>query len=865
MIRFKKVSILLIIALTFYTSFISGQEVTQVLSCGWKLEIEREIVKNHAQPEVWGSIASGRSTKSLLLDVSVPGYVHNDLLQWGVIRDPFYGDNEKHARWVADHEWRYTLTFDAGAVMKSERIELLFEGLDTYADVYLNGQKILVAGNQFISWSVDVTKLIRKRNNRLLVIFKPLQAIEDSLQRAYGLSLPGGNRVFTRKGQWQYGWDWAPALPSMGIWKPVKLIGRNSVRLTKVELRQSFDNHKLASLEAAFTIESDRDKHLGFTVAHPDIEPIDRWLSLKAGINEVSFPLFFKDSVRYWWPAGMGRQNLYEFDCIVFNKNRKVIAESKIRTGIRQVELIREPDKYGESFYFRINGLPVFAKGANWVPSDHFPNRFPREVLREDYNKMFDEVEFAGMNMLRVWGGGIYEDELFYNLCDERGIMVWQDFMFACAMYPGNEEMLENIKSEAVHQIKRLRHHPSLALWCGNNEVSEGWHRWGWPSDYSPEDSARIWEDYLKIFESLLPQTVEKLSPEVPYWPTSPSLGRGDPDHTNWGNSHYWGVWHDAEPFEMFREKVPRFMSEFGFQSYPDINTVRKFAPPEAMNPRSDVMLAHQKHPRGNQLIEEYMKEWYPEPADFEEYVYFSQLLQAEGMAIGILAHREAKPKCMGTLYWQLNDCWPAVSWSSVDYYGERKALHYKLKEVFAPAIATVKIEDSSIVITLICDEPGLEEVNLFFQVFDQTGNELYGAYMPMIPVSTQNNSIIKFIFPDSLYSPKSINDLLFRTKVTTNDFRMLSDHIIMPDKPKNLRLQKPAIQYIIEESPTGFLIKLHSNTYAYGVYIDVKNAPGELSQNFFHLMGGETKVITFTTDADVDELQIELRSLINP
>ncbi|HRZ42138.1 MAG TPA: hypothetical protein P5228_05490 [Bacteroidales bacterium] len=824
---------LLIICLLMIFKLSSGQEI-MVLNEGWKLQ----------------------TAKGKWIPATVPGYVHTDLMQAGMIKDPYYGDNEKEVAWVAEREWRYSLTFDVPlTLLWLYETELVFEGLDTYAEVWLNGSKILSASNQFREWRSGVRQLLKNKGNQLLVVFPPLKPIEDSLQKAFGLELPGGNRVFTRKGQWQYGWDWAPSIPSMGIWKPVKLVGKGTVALEKVDFRQTFENHRLKTLDAVFTLDVQKTTAIRLSVQHPDVEVNQGSIRLDPGRHNITIPLFFRSDIQYWWPAGMGKPHLYEFLCEVYGEGAEPLIHRTIATGIREVELVQEPDLFGSSFFFRVNGIKVFARGANWVPADHFPTR----VTPERYRKLLDEATFANMNMLRVWGGGIYEDEAFYRLCDEKGIMVWQDFMFACAMYPADSVMLDNIRQEATQQVGRLSSHPSVVLWCGNNENSEGWHRWGWPSGYSKSDSARIWNDYLKIFEETLPEIVQQNAPGIPYWPSSPSLGRGDPRHLFSGDSHYWGVWHDAEPFERYREKIPRFMSEFGFQSYPAYSSVRRFTPDTALAPNSEVMLVHQKHPRGNTLIGQYMNEWFPEPESFKRYVYYSQLLQAEGIAMGILAHRQAKPWCMGSLYWQLNDCWPAVSWSSVDYYGERKAMHYKAAEVLSPTIATVSVTGNIVEMTVINDNPQLKEANIFLRIIDHKGKDMYSIYYPEFPLLYNENWKLKDTIPQEVAKAFAENKLICRIVMTADaDPDWLFARVSLPDKPKYIPFEKPEIRYKIEKIEEEFRITFWADAFVYSLYLEADGATGSFSDNFINIIPGELRVVTFTPKTNIDSLKIK-------
>ena len=401
-------------------------------------------------------------------------------------------------------------------------------------------------------------------------------------------------------------------------------------------------------------------------------------ITLQKGLNSYKTKLSVPDP-KLWWPNGMGDQPLYQLDFQIESSNS--VDSQNVIFGIRQIELVQQKDSIGESFYFKINGKPFFAKGANYIPQDNFPSRVPDEKYIQTIQTALD----ANMNMLRVWGGGIYEKDIFYDLCDQKGILVWQDFMFACTMYPGDSAFIENVRQEAIYQVKRLRNHPSIALWCGNNEVDEGWHNWGWQKalNYSASDSTEVWNNYLKIFEKILPEAVSLYSPYTPYIPSSPQNGWGRKESLTHGDAHYWGVWWGAEPFEIYEEKVGRFMSEYGFQGFPDLKTLDSCLLPEDRNLLSPALLNHQKHPRGMELIRTYMELEYKVPDEFEDYAYVSQLVQAYGIKKAIEAHRRAMPRCMGTLYWQLNDCWPVISWSSVDYYNRWKALHYFVRQAY--------------------------------------------------------------------------------------------------------------------------------------------------------------------------------------
>ncbi len=520
----------------------------------------------------------------------VPGTVHTDLLLNKLIPDPFYRDNEKKIQWIEKEDWEYKTVFiPPAAVFSKKNIELYFDGLDTYADVYINDQLVLEADNMFRQWKIDIKKILRPGKNEMRIIFLSAVKHDDSLARISAIKLAGeNNRMYSRKAQYQYGWDWGPRLVTCGIWKPVRWVVWDEFQ----------------------------------------------------GTNKIQIS----------W----------------------------------DVRLVTKRDSLGSSFYFTKRGNPVFIKGANWIPCESF---LPRAKKLQLYEKLIQAAKEANINLLRVWGGGIYEDDDFYDLCDQYDIMVWQDFMFAGALYPGDEHFLKNVEEEIRYQVKRLRQHPCIVIWCGNNEIDEAWHNWGWQQqfNYSAKDSIKLWTDYQKIFHKLIPDILKELDPHRPYWPSSPSLGWGRDQAYKQGDVHYWGVWWGKEPVEKYKDKVGRFNSEYGMQGFPDMKTIRQFAVPADLDTSSAAMKAHQKHPFGYQNIKLYIENKFRTPKTFEDLVYVSQLMQADAIRIAIEAHQANMPITMGTMFWQWNDCWPAVSWSAVDYYGRKKALYYQVKRSYAP------------------------------------------------------------------------------------------------------------------------------------------------------------------------------------
>ncbi|MFQ5690404.1 MAG: glycoside hydrolase family 2 protein [Gemmatimonadota bacterium] len=683
------------------------------------------------------------------MPATVPGSVHTDLLADHRIPDPYWRDEEARLQWIEDEDWEYRATFRVDSeILARDRVELVFDGLDTYAEVSLNGAPVLRADNMFRRWEVEVKGRLRPDSNELRVRFRsPVRAALPAL-RALPYRLPAGNdrgdpptRLFTRKAAYQYGWDWGPRFVTSGIWRPVGLRAWSGARIRDVQLVQHALTDSLATLSAVVEILADSAAVAGAAAAasRPGPGPADggrparlrvsspdgsfRSASVPArlvpGLNRVRVD-FRIERPRRWWPNGLGEAHLYPVR-VDLEEDGEARDRAVTSFGLRTLEVVTRSDSIGESFFVRVNGVPAFMKGANWIPPDHFPSR----VGKRRYRERLLAAAQAHMNMLRVWGGGIYEDDRFYELADSLGILIWQDFAFANAMYPADSAFLANVRAEAADNVRRLRNHPSLALWCGNNEIDEGWKNWGWPRElgWSPEQAARIRAGYERLFRELLPSVVAELDPGRFYWPSSPSIGWGHPESLARGDAHYWGVWWGGEPFEAFREKLPRFMSEFGFQAYPTLRTIRGFTAPGDRSLAAPVMRAHQKHPSGNEIIRRYMARWYPKPRDFEAFVYLSQLLQAEGMKVALEAHRRARPRTMGSLYWQLDDSWPGVSWSSVDHEGRWKALHYYARRAFVPVLVSPVTAGDTIEVWVASDRLAPVEVELTLEVLGFEGD----------------------------------------------------------------------------------------------------------------------------------------------
>ena len=761
---------------------------------------------------------------------TVPGNIHSDLLENKLIEHPFIGNNEEKLQWISKTDWDYKTTFLVDRkTLQKRHIELSFEGLDTYASVFLNDSLILKTNNAFREFQVEV-KSILKAENELRIVFENTSISEDKEKNSLKYTLPEGNRIFTRKAQFQYGWDWGPKLNTSGIWRPIKLTAWNDYKIENINIIQNTLTDSIASLIVEIA-----DSNFSKDVLNYEVYINDTLQFQKPEKPEI--PITIKNPKR-WWPHNLGEPYLYDIKVVV--RNGKTILDSVlVKKGLRTIDLITEKDSIGESFYFKVNDVAVYAKGANYIPQNSMQN----QVTNAHYEKLLNDVVDANMNMLRVWGGGIYENDIFYDLCDEKGILVWQDFMFACAMYPGDQDFLENVQEEATQNVKRLRNHASIALWCGNNENAEGWNRWGWQADRSEHEKEEIWSYYLKVFDSILPNTVDKLT-DTDYWESSPKYGRGNPKYKFEGDAHDWWIWHDAYPFEHLEENVPRFMSEFGFQSFPSYEAIKYINQSDLIDISANSFQSHQKHSRGFQLIREYMERDFSVPEKAEDYVYMSQLLQAYGITKGIEAQRRAKPYNMGTLYWQLNDCWPVVSWSSIDFFGKWKALHYKAKHSFEDVLVSSKLENNILRTYVINDDFESHSGELSVKILDFEGNPLY-QFSKSIILESNASQLQHQVNLEAFKLDAS------KVVVVSNFNNSQSLYYLV--KPKALKLKQGDIEQKITKTDIGFSIELSSKTLQKDVFL-YSDEKGHFLDNYFDLLPNETKIVVFQTKSKTIE-----------
>jgi beta-mannosidase len=801
------------------------------------------------------------NTDSTAHKAEVPGNIHTDLCRNNLISNPFYSNNELSLKWIENENWIYKTEFLLTRYqLNSDVINLIFNGLDTYAEIYLNNQHIGSSNNMFTQFKLNI-KSLAKEKNYLTIHFASAIKTAEPLYDAQSPRLPADNdrnikatSIFTRKAPYQYGWDWGPRMVGAGIWQPVFIETWNRAEMVESRVSQQSLSQENAIVNFSTRLNAFDGFRAKLRIFQGDELLLSKDIDLNAGINQIT-ESFEIQNPKLWWPNGYGEAYLYTFKVLL--ETNGLLWEDYFSLGLRTIELERTNDSIGQSFRFLVNKTPIYAKGANYIPQDVFPSN----VRDDDYRTLLTQVKNANMNMLRVWGGGIYENDVFYRLCDELGIMVWQDFMFACSLYPADSAFVNNVSSEAQFQIKRLRDHASLALWCGNNEINELWHNWGYRKayQYSYQDSVNVWADYQKIFNGLLPRLVNEFNPETSYLESSPAIGWGHNESMNTGDSHYWGIWWGKQPFEKYEEKIPRFSSEFGFQSLPHLNTILSFTDSSQLNLFSDDLKTHQKSSIGNQTILEYLPQYFPEPKTFEELIYVSQLLQAYGMDVAFRAQRLAKPRCMGTLYWQLNDCWPGLSWSSMDYYKQQKATHYVAREDFANFLVQSEIRDKMLLTKLVSDSLKDIKAELTVCVITFSGDTIK-HHSREILVQAEKVQTIELI-PFNLRQIDPSKALIYSELKIGNT--ILASHFHFFGKPKNLNFPTRELQ-LKHVADNEFLVSSSADVFHYKVYLSTEEY-GNFEPNFFHLLPGEKKKVKFipnTKNTILKKEEIRLMSL---
>jgi beta-mannosidase len=816
--------------------------------------------------EISGGWTFRQADQDEWLPATVPGCVHTDLLANGKIEDPFYRLNEHKLQWIDKVNWEYKTTFHVDeATFNHDRISLDFKGLDTYADVFVNGAQVLSADNMFREWMVDVKTQVKAGDNELRILFRSpiveglkkydangyVIPVSDNDQAVNG-EVPDGKMVsvYTRKAGYHFGWDWGPRLVSSGLWRPVYLTAWDDARIENLQLKQNSVSEKEATLTAVFEVDANKANNATISIENDGVELAKADMELTEGISTYSVD-FKIDNPKLWWTNGLGEAHLYNLKGKLAIGSR--VSEKTERIGIRTLELVRDKDEKGTSFYFKLNGVPVFMKGANYIPNDIFPSR----VTPEMYQKVVNTSKISNFNMLRIWGGGIYENDLLYDLCDENGILVWQDFMFACAMFPGDQAFLDNVKQEATDNIKRLRNHPSIALWCGNNEILAAWLGWGWKQKEeakSQENADKIWKSYTDIFHQILPDAVAACDPGRSYWDSSPCAGEGKISDLANGDEHYWGVWWGKDPFSMYATHIARFMSEYGFQSFPELKTVKQYATPEDYDIYSDVMKSHQRSSIGNGTIEYYMLQDYKKPKDFASFLYVNHVLQAEGIKFALEGHRRASPYCMGSLFWQINDCWPVASWSSTDYYQRWKALQYFAKKGFEPVLVSPYKDKDSLKADIINDKLTEIKAQLVIRVIDFEGKETWKETKEVTVPANSSNTFFAVKISDFISKVRTDRELLF-TELIENG-KVVSTNMLYFKPIKNVLLPKPDVKFSIEAADGGFEITLSTDKLAKNLYMTIGDEEGFFSDNYFDLLPGQEVKVKLESKITKEKIQ---------
>ncbi len=807
--------------------------------------------------------------KAIVVPATVPGCIHTDLLTAGEIKDPYFRTKEFDAYWVGETDWEYRRDFEVSErLLAHERVLLVCRGLDTLATIWVNGQEIGRTDNMFRTYELDVRSALTPGTNAISVVFA--SALSYTIRKQAERHLPGwnsGDKIgfhgYIRKEQCNFGWDWGIRTVTCGIWRDIGLVAYDEARLADVHVTQEHRPRRKVELRIAVSAHTTGASELFATarVRRRGNVVSEASGALRSGTGTLMLTVA---NPELWWPNTMGEQPLYEVDVVLQDTSGETLDSWSRRLGLRTLRLDRHKDQWGESFRFVVNGVPFFAKGANWIPADAYNNR----VSADRYRDLVESAAVANMNMLRVWGGGLYEEDVFYDLCDEYGICVWQDFMFACYTYPVfDEEFLANVEQEAIDNVRRIRHHASLAVWCGNNELEQGL--------VGPEWTERTmsWDDYAKLFDNVLPDVVAEYDGQTDYWPGSPHSPRGDrADHRNptCGDAHLWDVWHGLKPFEWYRTCEHRFNSEFGFQSFPEPRTTYGYTDPEDRNVTSFVMEHHQRSGIGNSTIMHYMLDWFLLPVGFDATLWTSQILQGMAIKYAVEHWRRSMPRGMGTLYWQLNDTWPVASWSSIDYHHRWKALQYMARRFFAPLLLS-GLEDAeagTVEVHLTNDSVKARKLDVQWHITDAKGRRLDTGGKTVRTGKNADRTVHTLRLKDTLKN-MGPRDLLIWLEAFDGS-TLVAENLVTFARPKHLHLsQDPGVRATVRAAKRGsFTVTLTSKSAALWSWIELSQTDFRASDNFVHLRPGSPVKITVTpaSELSVAELkqQLTVRSLVD-
>ena len=789
----------------------------------------------------------GQKDKEERYVAKVPGCNFLDLMDSGLIEDPFVKDNESKCDWVAKKDWTYSREFEVQKeALERDEVYLVFKQLDTIADVYVNGNLVGKANNCHIAYEWEIKNLLQEGKNSIQVDF--FSPVEYVLAKQAKEQCPNNSNGLTgiphiRKPQCHFGWDWGPVLTPSGISGDIYLDCRNKVTFQDVKIKQLHGESVKVVVDIAVDDKGEQDIMTQVKITSPDGKT---WESSIEG-NKAQHVLTI-DKPMLWQPNGYiedrVEQPLYKVD-IALSVAGNIVDEQSKNIGLRTITLNTESDEYGSNFQFVVNGVPTFCKGANWIPADSFINRVTNEVL-EDYINIAVE---SGFNMIRVWGGGYYESDYFYDLCDKYGILVWQDFAYACQPYPFfDEEFLNNTLKEVEYNVKRLRHHASLALWCGNNEIEVMSTAWLYKTKYVQ------WTE--KYFYDILPKQVKRFDDITPFISGTPigSSHNKDVSSDNVGDTHLWAVWHGLQDLTYYRSRNTRFCSEFGFESLPDIKTIEKFADPSDYSLDSKVFTAHQKCASGNKKMQYYIAGNYRLPAKFEDYIYLSQLCQAECIKDATEHWRRNSGRCNGSLYWQFNDCWPVCSWAGLDYYRNYKALQYECKKFFAPIIVSLENDKDGVGVYILNDTDKAVELSVNVRLVTFDGETLLQEDMSAT-VDSVGKVALKRYAMDEL---KKLGNLKSSVLVATltRDGKEINVKTVLFDKEKNLKLPLSNVKTVVKVSDGVANITLLSDKYVRKLALTSHNVYSPFSDNYFDLLPNEEKVVTLQV-GDMSEQEV--------
>jgi beta-mannosidase len=787
----------------------------------------------------------------------VPGCVHQDLRRNGLISDPFHGTHELDLQWIEEEEWEYRASFRVNkAFLAEDQIELVAEGLDTVAEVRLNGRRIARTENMFSAFRWEVGRHLKAGVNELQVRFgsamKYVRTHRTEHNPVKEFNDPVGGCTRIRKQGCQFGWDWGPRLVTAGIWRDIRLEAWSGVRLAGVQIRQQHQPRGVVVLEVSPELEGKAGKarlQVRVGVSHEGREVASAVSAGGACLVRIPEP-------KLWWPAGQGAQPLYTVSVELrdFDSGERVDSQTR-RIGLRSIQLECKPDQWGESFRFVVNGRPVFAKGANWIPV----HAFVAGLGRAEYERDLRAAVAANMNMLRVWGGGIYENEAFYELCDELGLMVWQDFMFACTLYPGDDSFAALVEQELRTQIPRLRHHACLALWCGNNEIAS--------INIEELKAPATRRAYERLFHELIPEQLSQLDPDTPYWPSSEwhgEFGRTTRDGESRGDTHFWEVWHSRKPVSEYERYALRFCSEFGMQSYCSPETQAEFCPADDRNLFGRTMENHQKNTQGNQIILDYVTRRYGMPRDQESLMVLSQLNQAHCMQVAVEHYRRLAPRCMGALYWQLNDNWPVASWSSIEHNGRWKALHHAARRFFAPSLVSAEVPGdetqgkgnyrSSTVrwvhLHTVHDAPVAARGTVVWQLMLSSGRVLRSGRKAVVLRPGESRRQLSI---DSAPEQKAHGrDRLVLRIALEIGRRVVSEEGVLLTQPRFAELPEPSLQLKARRlGVRRYELTVKSPVYQHRFSLALKPAH-RLSDNHFDLWPGRARTLLLELDRDL-------------